>query len=370
LSSGICNVEPRDWLIAVSQLRGVGRKALQILFPYLRSISPAKDSLISSLPTDLPLPIRLKKIIEQTSLPYVQRVKRELSERKIHCITCLDEIFPHSLLEIPDPPFLLYAIGNVHLLSLPKIAIVGTRIPTVYGRRVSFQMAADLNQLGFVVVSGMAKGIDGEAHRGSIAVGGRTIAVLGSGIDVVYPTGHQSLYSKIQEKGLIISEYPPGTLPHKVYFPERNRIISGLSHGIVVIEAALRSGSGITVDCALEQGRDVFAVPGSIFSTQSEGPRRLIKQGAKLIHSVQDIVEEYSWIRTISDPAENFDSCKEIEVNTRQLLDIIENKQVTVEQLNCLTGIPVPEIINTLVLLEIQGKVKKLSGSVYAKGKD
>lgn len=222
---------------------------------------------------------------------------RNLSQKSCRIITQLDEEYPDMLKSSPQAPWVLYLKGDVHLLKQPGIAMVGTRVPTAYGRKVGSMLTEELSHAGFTLVSGMARGIDSVVHETALKCGGNTIAVLGTGIDVIYPPENRSLYEEISQKGLVISEYPPGTKAHPGFFPQRNRIIAGITLGTLVVEADARSGSLITADAALEAGRDVFAVPGPITSPKSRGTLDLIKQGAKLVTSGQDVLEEYlSWL--------------------------------------------------------------------------
>ena len=202
--------------------------------------------------------------------------------------------YPKQLREIYNPPKRIYAIGNIEILNKVGIAIVGSRKATEYGKKVAFRLSKDLSERDIVIISGLAKGIDSYAHIGSLNVqNGKTIAVLGSGIKVIYPKENIELARQILRKGgCIISEYPPDDTPNKSNFPERNRIISGLSKGVVIVEASEKSGALITADFALEQGREVFAVPGNIYSTTSVGTNKLIQQGAKLVMAVEDILSE------------------------------------------------------------------------------
>ena len=209
-----------------------------------------------------------------------------------HVLTLADRTYPQRLLEIADPPILLYAKGRIELLAQSSIAIVGSRNATAQGIANAEQFAAALSQAGLSVISGMALGIDTAAHRGSLALPGSTVAVIGTGADIVYPARNRDLAHAIAANGCIVSEYPLGMPAVASNFPRRNRIISGLSSGVLVIEAAARSGSLITARMAAEQGRDVFAIPGSIHSPLAKGCRLLIKQGAKLVESAQDILEE------------------------------------------------------------------------------
>ena len=205
-----------------------------------------------------------------------------------------DAYYPIKLKEIYDPPKELYCLGDIRLLNEPSIAIIGARDASIYGRRVAKQLAEDLSKRGVTIISGLAKGIDSCAHEGSYNNLGKTIAVLGSGIDIIYPKENEDLYKRIiKNGGLVISEYPLGTKPEKDNFPKRNRIISALSSGVVVVEAKEKSGTLITVDCALEQGNNVYAVPGNIDSINSRGTNNLIKEGAIPVTSYIDILSNW-----------------------------------------------------------------------------
>ncbi len=217
---------------------------------------------------------------------------RKAEEKGVAIIPFQDPRYPQLLKEIHDPPALLYAKGDIGLLSRPAIAVVGTRRPTPYGRAVAEKLVKDLVQAGLVHVSGMARGIDAAAHKGALAGGGASVAVLGTGVDVPYPRENRKLYDELVERGLVVSEFPLGQTPFPQNFPIRNRIISGMSLAVVVVEGAQYSGSLITARLAMEQDREVMAVPGPIVSQQSWGPNLLIKDGAKLIQEALDVIEE------------------------------------------------------------------------------
>ncbi len=215
-----------------------------------------------------------------------------VSRLRSEAITIDDPEYPMLLREIPDPPAALFYRGEIKALECPTVAIVGSRRASRYGLAVAERLGAELAARGVTVVSGLARGIDQAAHEGALRSGGRTIGVLGTGIDVDYPRGSRPLRSRMMTDGLLITEYPHGTPPRPANFPVRNRIISGISLGVIVVEATDRSGSLITARTAAEQNREVFAVPGSIFGAASEGPHRLIQYGAKLVHDVVDVLEE------------------------------------------------------------------------------
>jgi DNA processing protein len=214
------------------------------------------------------------------------------AERHITPIPWSDAAYPPALAAIIDPPPVLWLRGQVAALEAPAVAIVGSRAATPYGLAVGERLAADLAARGVVIVSGLARGVDSAAHRGALAAAGRTVAVLGSGADIVYPREHGALAREIEHRGAILSELLPGTPPQKHFFPQRNRVISGLSRAVVVIEAGEKSGSLITARCALEQGRDVLAVPGNVLTGRSRGAHGLLRDGAKIVESADDILEE------------------------------------------------------------------------------
>jgi len=216
-------------------------------------------------------------------------------KNKVDIISIQDEEYPEILRNIYDPPLLFYIRGNKEILKNDSIAIIGCRECSQYGKNIAQELAYNISKNRINIISGLAKGIDSEAHRGCILAGGKTIAVLGNGLDTIYPQENISLAKKILETGgAIISEYPLGEKPKKQNFPERNRIVSGISKGVIVVEAKEKSGTLITVDFALEQGRDVFVVPGNINADTSKGTNELIKQGAKIITNYKDILEEYT----------------------------------------------------------------------------
>lgn len=235
----------------------------------------------------------INKILDIYYKQNIDNVMFYIKKNNIKVISINDKEYPESLKRIYDPPIVLYANGNLNLLNNKSIAIVGCRLCSVYGKIITKKLAYNLSEKNITIISGMARGIDTYAHIGALEAKGRTIAVLGSGIDVIYPKENERLYYEIiKNNGLIISEYIIGTKPIPINFPKRNRIISALSSGVLVTEAKIRSGSFITVDFALEQGKEIFAVPGNINSVNSEGTNSLIKQGAKLVTSVDDILDE------------------------------------------------------------------------------
>ena len=286
-----------------------------------------------------------------------------LSQPHNHIVTLADDHYPKALIEISDPPPLFYAKGNLALLNQPSIAIVGSRNASVQGEKNAEAFAFDLCGYGLCVISGLALGIDGAAHRGALKANGSTIAVVGTGLDIVYPAKHRELAHQIAERGLIISEFALGTPSKPQNFPKRNRIISGLSLGCLVVEANLQSGSQITARLATEQGREVFAIPGSIHSPMAKGCHQLIKQGAKLVDCIQDIVEELNL-----EIKENAESATEnTSVDNHPLLKLMGYEPINLENLVTMSRLTVSEVSSMLMLLELDGRVVSLAGGQYQK---
>lgn len=251
----------------------------------------AKQDMLREVPYLTKLEI---KSLSDKSIAYAKSVLRFCEKNGYRIMTINDDDYPERLYNIPDPPRLLYIAGELPPMDgVLALALVGTREPTEYGLSVSERFARELSGEGAVIVSGMARGIDGAAHRGALKAGGKTVAVLGNGLDRAYPSEHEELMLSIMKHGAVVTEYPPGSEPKGEHFPRRNRIISGLSHGVIVVEAPRRSGSLITMDIALEQGRDVFAVPGNVDDPKSIGSNLAIVEGAKIVTQPFDVLQEY-----------------------------------------------------------------------------
>lgn len=285
--------DKKEWIWL--SLLGIGDKKLEKLlekYEKVENIWNAKENeliYIEGIGQNL-----ANKMVKEEYKEKAKRCQDTLEKEKIHAITLQDVNYPDKLKNIYGKPILLYVKGNQEILNDFSLAIVGCRECSQYGKNMAMQIAQALSDNKINVVSGMARGIDAYAHQGAIKGKEKTIAVLGNGVDVIYPKENEKLYNEILEKqGAIVSEYAIGVQPEKIYFPARNRLISGLSDGVIVIEAKEKSGTLITVDFALEQGKNVFVVPGNINSPYSKGTNDLIKQGAKPITSLKDILEEY-----------------------------------------------------------------------------
>ena len=277
-------------------------------------------------------------------------------------ITIKDDVYPECLKEISNPPLKLYYKGNLDLLKEERlIAVVGTRNPSSYGKLCCEYMVKKMSRANITIVSGFAKGIDSIAHKTSLLTDGKTIAVIASGLDIVYPASNLSLYREIEEKGLILSEYEAGVKPFKSNFPQRNRIIAGLSRGTIVVESKDRGGSLITADLALEFNRDVYAVPGDVFSEYSKGCNNLIRDArAKSLSNINELLEDYSW---------NIEEKNENNKYTKNQLLILNSLSSEKNRDNILieTKIEQTEILAELMTLEIMGVIKSIAGGRYKK---
>jgi DNA processing protein len=284
-------------------------------------------------------------------------------------LTCRGERYPKSLRTISDPPIVLFVRGE--LGDEPAVAIVGTRRATPYGRAAAERLAADLALAGVCVVSGLARGIDGVAHQAALDAGGRTIAVLGCGLDRVYPREHQRLAAAIAAHGALVSEHPPGAPPLPHHFPRRNRLISGLAAGVVVVEGAEDSGALVTVDCALDQGREVFAVPGSIFSPKSRAPHHLLRQGARLVEGAADVLEELGWSGAARRGVAASSSGPASEANGPRLADheahvlaLLASGPRPLDDLMDASALPPARVAALVTVLELRGLIRMLPGQM------
>ncbi|SDC11697.1 DNA processing protein [Melghirimyces thermohalophilus] len=359
--------EERIGLVAMHQIRGVGWHTLD----KLRRLGwdPGRqptDAELNRWKREIPGGT-VARIGERWTADFIDKVDKELAVRQIQPVTLLDEEYPPMLGQLPQPPWVLYVRGEVSLLSETCLAVVGSRKPTSYGRRVTRQLSREMAARGWTVVSGLATGVDGEAHRAALEAKGKTIAVMGCGVDVVYPRHHRDLYKKLVHEGAVVSEVPPGTEPHPGLFPQRNRIISGLSYGTLVTEAAEKSGSLITAHYSLEQGREVFSVPGLITSALSRGTNQLIQQGAKPILQVEDILEEFPYLKP--DPPRESESPGKVAVSEAedQLLALLKEEPIHLDQLAEHSGQPVTEIHQHLLSLQVKGLIRQLPGAQFVR---
>lgn len=278
-----------------------------------------------------------------------------------------DDQYPSLLKEISAPPPLLFINGNPDLLNHPQIAIVGSRNPSEVGKQIATDFAATLASHGFAITSGLALGIDAASHQGALKVNGFTIAVAGTGPDRIYPARHQQLARDITQQGALVSEFPPGTSAKASHFPQRNRIISGLSMGLLVVEAAKKSGSLITARSAIDQGREVFAIPGSIHNPLARGCNALIRDGAKLVETTEDILEELK--QFVGNPTSDPEKTQALTIDSEHqaLLNSIQYSPTSIDSLVQTTGNSVETISSMLLVLELQGFISAVAGGCYTR---
>ncbi len=304
-------------------------------------------------------------IIKERKRININKILQRLKKLNISYLCLNDPEYPQILKKIYDPPPVLYYKGN-YQFNHPCIAIVGSRRCTSYGRKIARALAYKLVQRNITVVSGMARGIDTCGHQGALKGNASTIAVLGSGLDYIYPPENRKLYKKIQEKGLVITEFPPGVEPKPENFPRRNRIISGLSQGVIVVEAAARSGSLITADLALEQGREVFAIPGNIDKNSSKGTNNLIKKGAKIVTCIEDILEEL-FLDTECKSKKNKIRYPTLNKKEEKIIKILQkNDLLDIDKIVEISGLGVAEVNSLLLKLELKDLIKREAGKKYS----
>jgi DNA processing protein len=303
--------------------------------------------------------------IARTLLRQSTQVREAAARRGIHAIAWNEPRFPAALLTLPDGPPALWYTGQLDALDAPAVAIVGSRAASPVAIETATRIATDLACRGVTVVSGLARGVDSAAHRGALQTG-RTAAVLGSGLDRIYPPEHAPLVAEIAARGVVLSEYPPATPPLPMFFPLRNRLISGLSRAVVVIEATEKSGSLITAACALEQGRDVMAVPGNVLSGRSRGAHALIRDGAKIVECADDIVEEFLGAAPGPMSHETAVSSISSAVSLDPIVSGMEDGQAyDIDGLAALSGLGHVRVLSRLIDLELQGRVRRVGGGRF-----
>ena len=355
-------------LFCLHSLDGIGNRSLWKIKSYFGSFQNCLNAKSQDLQASFLSEVMANRILQARQDMERQRLLQEYLATGA-AITCIKEDdYPAWLAKTQDPPYLLYYRGDLASVNGQCIAIVGSRRASNYGKTQARHFGHELAQIGIVVVSGMARGIDTEAHRGALEAGGQTVAVLGSGIDVIYPPENQQLYNEISQQGVVISEFPHHTHPEPGNFPMRNRVIAGLSRGVLVVEAQQRSGALITVDFALEQGRDVFAIPGPINSKNSEGTNNLIKQGACLVTEINDILSEYG-LAADKDSDGNLlqGDLFDLSPEERLILDLLAHETVHYDDLINQSQLSIGALSTALLQMELKGILKALPGNCYLK---
>jgi DNA processing protein len=360
-------MDNRMILIGLHELAGIGWKTILKL---MNRFMASKDILTLTAESLAGLylhPKQVEVIISNLTPSFVEQKLIQYEKQGIRILTLLDPEYPAILKETAQPPWVLYYKGDLELCSQPLLGMVGTRTPTAYGKKIAEDMANSLSRLGFGVVSGLARGIDSAAHQGALQGKAKTIAVLGCAIDRIYPPENGALYRQIEQQGLILSEYPIGMQTHPGMFPLRNRIIAGLSLGVVVVEAAKDSGSLITAEAALEESRDVFAVPGAITSPNSFGVLSLIKEGAKMVTSVEDIIEEYPHLIEKKEAAalKHAHSARDLTEDEIEIITILSIEPLSIDDLLEQSQFTFGHLHAVLLSLLLKKAIIQLPGSIY-----
>ncbi|MEN6497622.1 MAG: DNA-processing protein DprA [Thermoguttaceae bacterium] len=359
-------------VLRLAMVAGVGPRTRRLLLDRFGS----SEAVLAAAPSELRSvqgvgPKLTERIVAAREEIDVDSLIAVCQRRDVEIVAETDEAYPSLLRQIPDPPPVLFVRGELKPQDGMAIGVVGTRHATHYGLRQAERLAASLARAGLTIVSGLARGIDAAAHRGAIEAGGRTLAILGSGVLSIYPPEHESLAEEVVAHGALVSEAPPLAAPHSGVFPQRNRVISGLSLGVIVVEAGDRSGALITARLAMEQGREVFAVPGRIEDPTSRGCHRLIRDGAKLVQTVDDVLEE---LGPLFEPASRDDGREvhhpaELLLNEQeqQILDAIGSDPTSLDAILAATSLSVPNILSTLSVLEMRRLVRRVSGSLVVR---
>jgi len=359
--------EIEHWL-ALNMLPGIGASRCQKLLRHFGSPQAILEADLNELQHVSGIgEYTAKQIVKFRDKLDIEKEISKIEKQKVSIVTFSDDNYPSNLKSIFDPPIVLYVKGKLLPEDRIAIAMVGTRRPTTYGKMVAEMLSKELGKKEITVVSGLARGIDTCAHKGSLSCGGRTVAVLGCGIDICYPPENRALFDEIGERGAVVSEFSMGTRPEKTNFPVRNRVISGLSLGVVIVEAGSRSGALITAECALEQGREVFAVPGNIFNLETKGTHSLIKQGAKLVEKCDDIIEEISCLREVVPASPAIMSAAEVKLSQEEekVYNLLSFEPIHIDFISKESGLPINRISTVLMNLEMKGRIKEVAGKMF-----
>ena len=354
--------EKRFW-VGFNLVKGIGAVRLQGLRDYFGDLSLAWEAPEHAL-QEAGLSLKLaERVVQARTDVNLDEYLEMVSEKNIDILTWDDELYPSRLKEIDQPPPVLYVRGLLTSEDSWAVAIVGTRRVSNYGKQVAEELGSFLAMNGVTVVSGLARGVDAIAHQSALKAGGRTIAVFGSGVDRIYPPEHAPLAGKIIASGALISDYPPGTPPDASNFPPRNRIISGLSMATIVVEAGETSGALITAQFALDQGREVFAVPGNILAPQSKGTNKLIAQGARPMLSVNDLLDVLNLTRVAEQRHSRM--VMPVDETESKILQVLTHEPMHMDEIQNQTGLPIERVSSTLVMMEFKGLVRQVGGLNY-----
>ena len=360
-------MDKRYW-VGFNLVKGIGAVRFQALQDHFGDLSLAWQAPFEGLQAAGLSPKLAERVVQIRASLDLEKYMSKLGAQGIHILTWDDELYPRRLKEIDQPPPVLYMRGALKAEDFWSVAVVGTRRVSAYGRQVADELAMFLANNGVTVISGLARGVDAIAHQAALKAGGRTIAVLGCGVDRIYPPENSQLAEKLIASGAIISDYAPGTPPDASNFPPRNRIISGLSMATVVVEAGQTSGALITAQFAADQGREVFAVPGNILAQQSKGTNRLIADGAHPMLSVQDLLDILD-LRRVSEQREVHKILPSNETEEK-LMRVLTHEPLHMDDIRNQTGLPIERVSATLAMMELKGLVRQVGGMNYVAVRD
>lgn len=356
-------LDQKAYWVGFNHVKGIGPVRMQSILAYFGDPKTAWDAPESELVNSGLPPKVTQNLLDVRKNLSLEKVWKHIEEMNIQVSTIEDPDYPTRLREVDNHPPVIYTRGTILADDSWSVAIVGTRRMTSYGKQVASEIASALTMNGITVVSGLARGIDGIAHKSALEAGGRTIAVLGSGVDQIYPPEHRKLANAIIQNGAILSDYAPGTPPDGINFPPRNRIISGLSLAVVIVEASKQSGALITAAFAAEQGREVFAVPGNIYAPQSKGSNILLQQGARVLLNVQDILESLN----LAMVNQHREARQVLPSNATEaaLFDVLSDEPLHVDEICAQSALPIDTVSSTLTMMELKGMVRQLGGMKY-----
>lgn len=356
-------MDPKKYWIGFNLIKGIGSVRFQSIKEFFGDLEIAWMASFSDLrAAGLPEKI-CERIIDLRNSFDLDKYVERIQTAGIKVLISDEENYPRYLKEIDQPPPILYIKGDITLEDEWSVAIVGTRKVTHYGKQVAQEFSRVLADHKITIVSGLARGIDGIAHRTALESGGRTIAVLGSGVDQIYPSEHKNLADEIMNSGAIISDYPPGTKPEATNFPPRNRIISGLSRSTIVIEAGQTSGALITAEFAVNQGRNVYAVPGSIYNVQSKGTNKLIQQGAKPLLDIREVLNDFQ-IEMVQEK-KSIRQEQPVDLFEHKILNVLTDEPLHVDEITNQSEISISQVSSSLAMMELKGLVKHIGGMKY-----
>jgi DNA processing protein len=357
-----------QYWVAINRIPGIGRVRYQLLEKHFGRLENAWTATAGELRAAGLDERATAAIVAQRPEILPEAEMERLARQGVSALTWNDPTYPPRLKEIFDPPPVLYVRGELTEADEWAVSVVGTRRPTAYGRQVAEHLASELATQGITIVSGLARGIDAIAHRSALECGGRTIAVMACGLDIVYPAEHLKLAQQVREAGALVSDYALGTQPRGEYFPRRNRIMSGLSLGVLVVEGDVKSGAMITAGLALEQDREVFAVPGSIFSPQSRGTHQLLQEGAKLVQNAQDVLAELNL--TMVPQQLEMKTLIPADDTEQKLLRHISTDPIHIDEVRRRSGLPIATVSSALAMLELKGLVRQMGSMSYVRARE